>query len=147
MVNNLVASSTVTVPIAGKELYETPDWEYSGRVEYKFAGFDFGVQGHFTGRRFATDLNDEKVGSYFVTDFDIRYDIGQFLDGYGLGKSYLQLNGGNVFNQHYLGSISNAKCYKPVETTAGASFASACGDPTFNVGAVQTFMVTLHAEL
>jgi iron complex outermembrane recepter protein len=144
VVNDLPGSGYV-VPIAGKELVETPDWEYSGRVQYSLFGFDLGLQGHFTGRRFATDLNDLKTGSYFITDFDIRYDLGQFLNQYGVGKTYLQVNGTNLFNQHYLGSISSKFCYTAAQT--GKAYVGGCGAPTFNVGPVQTFMVTLHAEL
>ena len=125
--------------LAGKTLVETPDWTASQRIEWKIAGLTLGLGGKFTGSRFATDNNDYKVPSYYVADADISYDLA----GIGWTGSYIKLNGYNLFNEKYLGSISSKPCFIPTLPST-----SACGSyPTFAIGAPQTFQLTLRSVL
>ncbi len=133
----LVGAGGAPINLAGKSLVETPDWTVSQRYEYKIRGVTIGLGGKYTGSRFATDNNDYKVPSYFVADADIMYDLG----GIGWTGSYIKLNGFNLFNQKYLGSISSKPCFIPTLPSS-----SSCGSlPTFVVGSPQTFQITLRS--
>ena len=125
--------------LAGKQLVETPEWTISQRYEYKVAGWTFGFGGKYVGSRFATDNNDYKVPSYVVADADITYDLGEL----GWKDAYIKVNGTNLFNEQYLGSISSKPCFIPNLPTS-----QSCGSyPTFVIGAPQTFEVTLRSVL
>ena len=133
----LVGAGGAPINLAGKSLVETPDWTVSQRYEYKWNGFRIGFGGKFTGSRFATDNNDYKVPSYFLADADIQYDLGEI----GWTGSYIKLNGFNLFNEKYLGSISSKPCFIPTLASS-----SSCGSlPTFVVGSPQTFQITLRS--
>jgi iron complex outermembrane receptor protein len=135
----LVGSGGAPINLAGKTLVETPDWTISQRYEYRWRGLTLGFGGKFVGSRFATDNNDYKVPSYFTADADITYDLGEI----GWTGSYLKVNGYNLFNEKYLGSISSKPCFIPTLPSS-----SACGSlPTFVVGSPQTFQVTLRSVL
>jgi iron complex outermembrane receptor protein len=134
-----LSGTGVQLNLAGKQLVETPEWTISQRFEYKLAGWTFGLGGKYVGSRFATDNNDYKTPSYVVADADITFDLG----GIGWKDSYLKVNGTNLFNEHYLGSISSKPCFIPSLPTS-----QSCGSyPTFVVGAPQTFQVTLRSVL
>ncbi len=64
--------SNATIATAGKQLVETPEWAFSGRVQYLWQGFRIGVQGKYTGKRYSSDLNDEWTSPYFVADGDCQ---------------------------------------------------------------------------
>ena len=68
-----IGGTTHFLPTAGKRLVETPDWTYSARAQYQIAGFQFGLQGKYTGRRFTTDINDDTTPSYTTVDANVRY--------------------------------------------------------------------------
>ena len=130
---------SAAINLAGKTLVETPDWTFSQRYQYKLGGFTFGLGAKYVGARFATDNNDYRVPSYITADGDITYDLGNI----GWTDSYLKVNGYNLFNERYLGSISSKPCFIPTLPSA-----SACGSPpTFVVGSPQTFQVTLRTVL
>ncbi len=88
---------------AGKELVETPKWQYGYRAQVKLEPISVGVNFKHVSSRFATDLNDLKVPSYNTVDLDARLSFKK----YGLDKVFLQLNVNNLFNEKYLGSISS----------------------------------------
>ena len=74
-----------------------------------------------------------------MADGDITYDLGQI----GWTDSYLKVNGTNLFNERYLGSISSKPCFIPSLPTS-----QSCGSyPTFVIGAPQTFQITLRSML
>lgn len=134
-----VGAGGAPVNLAGKSLVETPDWTVAQRYEYSIAGFTLGMGGKYTSSRFATDSNDLKIPGYFLADADIRYDLGEI----GWEGSYVKINGTNLFNKRYLGSISTRPCFNP-----GLPTSSACGSyPNLTVGAPQTFQITLRTEL
>jgi iron complex outermembrane receptor protein len=135
----LVGSGGAPINLAGKTLVETPDWTISQRYEYSFNGLTIGFGGKYVGARWVTDNNDYQVPSYFTADADITYDLGNI----GWTGSYLKLNGYNLFNEKYLGSISSKPCFIPSLPSS-----SACGSlPTVTVGSPQTFQITLRSVL
>jgi iron complex outermembrane receptor protein len=134
----LNAAHTQSVNIAGKEVVETPNWTISERIQYKIWGFNVGLGGKYTGRRFATDTNDLRVPSYVLVDGDITYDLGEL----GWKGSFLKFNVANLMDERYFGNISSQRCYVPNVATA----TSGCGSaPLFGVGYPQTFQLTLRS--
>lgn len=132
-------SATQVLPTQGKKLVETP--EYSGflRGEYEIAGFTFGLQAKYVGKRPATDVNDEFAEAYTVADLDVRYD----LENLGLPKAWVQLNVTNLADEKYFGSISSGTNTNPIATTGGTIAASV---PFYQIGAPRTVQVSVHAE-
>jgi iron complex outermembrane receptor protein len=135
----LVGAGGAPINLAGKTLVETPDWTFSQRYEYKIGGLTLGFGGKYVGKRFATDNNDFSVPGYVTADADITYDLGRI----GWDDAYLKVNGYNLFNEKYLGSISSKPCFIPTLPST-----SSCGSlPTFVVGSPQTFQITLRSVL
>jgi iron complex outermembrane receptor protein len=121
-------------PLKGKELVETPDITFSGRVTYDWNPFVFGLQAKYTGSRWITDLNDEKVAGYVVWDLDARAKLDRWLPG-----SYLQLNMQNIFNARYYGSLAGTE---PTANTGSLFYTS---QPYAYQGGPRTIVVSLHA--
>ncbi len=134
----LNATCTQLVNLVGKEVVESPNWTLSQRFQYKIAGFNIGLGGKYTGRRYATDTNDLRIPSYVVVDADITYDLSEL----GWTGSFIKFNAANLFDENYFGSISSQRCFIPNATTAS----SGCGSyPFVNVGSPQSFSVTLRS--
>ncbi|MCH8684835.1 TonB-dependent receptor [Pedomonas mirosovicensis] len=115
-------------PTKGKELVETPEWQFGGRAEYAVGNFAAGVQAKYVGSRWATDINDEKAPSYTVVDLDVSYDLADLM---GVKGMKLQFNVINLFDEEYLGNVS--------------SRTRASQNPTYSVGAPRTVQATLKA--
>ncbi len=127
------------LPTAGRELVETPRYQFAGRIEYSpTEALRLGFQGKYVGDRFSTDVNDEVAEDYITVDFDARYELarfGQMFDG-----SYLQLNITNLFDEDYLGNISTQN------TALGVPGVISAGTTSYSVGAPFTATISLRAE-
>lgn len=126
---------TTTAPVnvcadtSGKQVVETPKWQFGGRAEFDVRGVLFGVQAKHVGSRWATDVNDVKSKGYTTVDLDARLKIPQ------AGKStYLQFNLTNVLNERYFGNLSTS-------INAYGNFSSA---PRFTPGPPRSFMASLN---
>jgi iron complex outermembrane receptor protein len=144
------AAGPCTILTAGKELVETPDWQFFTRGQYIWQGLELGLQGKFVGRRFGTDTNEaaSRVRDYFVADADMSYDLGMI----GFEGSSLRFNVTNVLNERYLGSIPTTQtCQNPTDARALGpqtfSGSNPCGTPLAAVGAPRAFQFTLDALL
>ncbi|MDV6332423.1 TonB-dependent receptor [Asticcacaulis sp. 201] len=142
--NDLQLTATTFLPTKGKMLVETPEWTYSGRVQWNILPeVELGLQGKYVGERFTTDVNDEKVKSYTTFDFDASYTL-------PFAKStVLQVNVTNLTDEVYLGSLGsglNAQTVLDVDpNTAGNQ--SKAGVTTFHYrGAPRTAMITLRTK-
>lgn len=116
-------------PTAGKELPDVAKVQFGLRVGYRTDNWKFGVQVKHTGQRFSNLLNTEKAPRYSVLDADVRYNLPVF------ERTYLQLNVKNLFDENYLGSISQGN-------PSGAGFSNASYQP----GAPRTFILSLNVE-
>jgi iron complex outermembrane receptor protein len=96
------ASANTCAPTAGKQVTETPKWQFGGRVGLDFNPVELGFQFKRVGARFATDVNDIKVKGYTTADADLRVALAPV----GLKDSFFQLNVTNLFNEDYFGNIS-----------------------------------------
>ena len=132
--NNIVFSAGTSTPTAGKKLVESPEWTFALRAEYEIGDFTFGLQGKYTGDRFATDINDQKAADYTIIDANLRYDLGTLT---GLDGTFFQLNVTNLMDRHYLGSIST-------RVTANPTIAGFSGAPTYNIGAPRTIQGSIN---
>ena len=110
------ASATTCAPTAGKQVTETPRWQFGGRVNLDFNPVELGIQFKRVGSRFATDVNDVKVEGYTTADADMRVDLRTL----GLNDSFFQLNVTNLFNERYFGNIGTQ-----IRATDGPNFTPA----------------------
>lgn len=142
----LGASPTNVLLTAGAQVVETPDWTFAARADWEINDWlSVGLQAKYVGERFATDVNDQSVPSYTVTDFDARID----LDFLGAENSYLQLNVTNLFDEAYLGGISsqtNAVAIVDTDPGVAGNQGRAANLPTYALGAPRTVQVTLRYE-
>jgi iron complex outermembrane receptor protein len=140
---DLILTATQTLRTKGKQLVETPEWTVSGRVQYVWDNFTFGLQGKYVGDRFSTDINDEIAPNFTVFDADIRYDLA----GFGYEETYIQFNAINLFDKNYLGNISTATNALPTDVSNTNVPNIRAGQTTrFSVGAPQTFQVSVGVK-
>jgi iron complex outermembrane receptor protein len=120
------------LPLAGKELVETPEWTYALRADFEVTdNLRFGLQGKQVGERFSTDLNDETTPAYTVFDLDLAYDF----ELGGFESAGVQFNVTNLTDEEYFGTISSSTGTNPqcINTVTGAT--APCVNST---GVVQT---------
>jgi iron complex outermembrane receptor protein len=109
----------------GTGVVDTPEYTVSARAEYEIWRFTLGAQANYTGERFANDANTEIAPDFTTVDLDARFDI------MGDERAYLQLNVINLFDEEYLAQMSSG---------------TGTGTALYNLGAPQTFMLTLRAS-
>jgi iron complex outermembrane receptor protein len=134
--NNIVWDTAGDMePLQGKELVETPDITFGGRVTYDWKDWlVLGLQGKYTGSRWVTDLNDLKVAGYTVWDVDARIKLDHWVKG-----SYIQVNVQNLFNTRYFGSLAGTQ---PTANTASLFYTS---QPYAYQGGPRTVAVSFRA--
>ena len=134
----LVVKPNVYAPINGKQLVETPKIMFGGRINYEEGPFSFGIQGKYTGKRYATDMNDLAVDGYALFDLDVRYKLDAVLK-----NSYVQLNVWNIFDKEYYGSLGTQV------TAASAATKTLYGitnQPYGYIGAPRTAQLTFRVD-
>ncbi len=103
--DNLAISATTTLPTAGKQFVETPEWSYGLRLELApLERLTLGLEGKWVDDRFTTDLNDAAVDAYTLVHLNAAYrfpinDRGSMLNA--------QLNVYNLFDEEFFGNISS----------------------------------------
>ncbi|WP_336987052.1 TonB-dependent receptor [Altererythrobacter aquiaggeris] len=78
----------------------TPTYSVGARGQLAFGGVELGAQVKHTGKRYINDLNTDTAPSYTLVDFDLRYRLGEFING---TDAALQLNVTNIFDEYYVG--------------------------------------------
>jgi iron complex outermembrane recepter protein len=143
--SDLVLSPTLTLPLAGKRLVETPEWQYGYRAQFTAGPAQLGLEFKQRTSRTATDLNDVTLAGYNTFNVDVRLSLAKF----GLEKTFVQLNVDNLFDRQYLGSISstqslttNAAGLVPGLATTAALTGGA--NPTFAPGSPRAVIVSLQ---
>jgi iron complex outermembrane receptor protein len=133
------------LPTKGKVLTETPEWTFGGRMAYTIENLTFGLQGKHVGERFSTDVNDEIAPSYTIFDANVVVDM----TPWGLADTLIQVNGTNIFDEVYVGSISsrsNAITIPDTNLLAPGNQPANGSSPTYNLGAPQTFQVQVRTK-
>lgn len=103
MQRDVQMDATRIAPTAGRSLVDTPHLTLGARLQYRTAGFRFGLQARHVGRRWANDINTESTGSHAVADLDLAHEM-QLRSG----TSSVQLNVLNLFDRRYAGAISTS---------------------------------------
>ena len=126
-------------PLAGKQLVETPQITFGGRVTYQLGDLLLGFQGKYTGSRYITDVNDAKVPGYTVFDLDARYKLDAFTKSTFVKGSYIQLNVTNLFNKKYFGSLGTTGSIDGTKPWGGTPYADQGGPRTISVSLKAAF--------
>ena len=136
----------IFAPTRGKQLPETPEYQFGGRAQFSYGGVDLGIQVKYVDERFATDVNDVVVSDYTLVDVDLRYS----LESLGLPRTFFQLNVQNVFDEFYFGNIStqtSAGTIGAVQNANGSFTGGIAGaNPNFSVGFPRTFTAGVRFE-
>lgn len=115
--NDLVVSSTATLPTNGKEMTLTPNWKAGLSAQYETASWYARLKVKYTGTQWATMTNDEQVPAYTLVGLDAGY---QFPNTSWMKKPTIRLNISNLTNEKYRNpssfNVTNALAYG----TAGA---------------------------
>jgi iron complex outermembrane recepter protein len=144
--DNILVSSTITLPTKGKRVVETPKWTLGYRAQVEFGPASAGLQVKYVSDRFATDLNDIKSEAYTTADFDARFE----LESFGLKNSWLQINVTNIFDRFYLANLGtqiagpNNNGLVLVPGLAANAAIPGGSAPNFSIGAPRTFSATLR---
>ncbi len=143
--DNVAASATIVLPLNGKKLVETPEFQFGYSARAFFGPAELGATFKKVTKRYATDLNDQVVPGYALFDVNARVN----LESFGLKKTFVQVNVNNLFDTQYLGSINsqaslttNAAGLVPGLATTAAIPGG--GTPNFAVGAPRSFVVSLQ---
>jgi iron complex outermembrane receptor protein len=124
---NDVVDANGTVPLKGKTVVDAPKHMARGELSYDDGSFFARFALNYMSKRYFTYLNDRSVPSRVLADATLGYRFGQD------GRFEIQLNGSNLFDKNYVGTINSAG--------TGNS-----GDrQTLLVGAPQQFFATLKA--
>ena len=140
--NTQGGNATTFIPTSGKELVETPKYQYGVRGDYTGEVFSVGLEFKHVGRRFSTDVNDEVAPGYNVVDLNARIKLDRYLRG-----SYIQFNANNLFDENYLGNISSRTNAITIPAVVGGSTQINGASPEYSIGAPQSFSVTLRVAL
>jgi iron complex outermembrane receptor protein len=124
------------LPIKGKKIVETPEWQSFNRVTWDITdAISAAVQMKYVGSRFSTDVNDQKAKAYTTWDADVRFK----LPYWGGDKVYFQANVKNLTDEKYLGSINST-------TNSIALPGSGALQPTYVPGSPRTYQFSLHID-
>jgi iron complex outermembrane recepter protein len=103
MLENVYYTATAYNPTKGKQLGKVPRLMNAVSVSYEKGPWDFGVNGKYTGKRYASLANVESAAGYTLWNANIGYDVGKI----GPAKDvYLRMNVKNLFNKKYISAIS-----------------------------------------
>ena len=124
------------LPIKGKKIVETPEWQSFNRVTWDVTdAISLAVQMKYVGERFSTDVNDQKTKEYTLWDADARFKLPFF----GGDKVYFQANVKNLTGQKYLAGINSQN--NAITVPGSVGFA-----PTYTLGSPRTYQFSLHVD-
>lgn len=137
---------------AGRSESGSPTYSYGASAVATLGPLDLGVTTKRTGKRYIYDDNrptySGTIGSgtqiyaaaapaYWLVNLDARLNMKQF----GMGKTYLQFNAYNIFNQFYVGGFGGGL------TQATSSSAPTYGNPNFvQIGAPRTLSGSINLQ-
>ena len=134
--SNVPLTATIFAPTAGKQVVETPKWQFGGRAQFELGPVELGVQAKWVDDRFATDVNDVVVPSYTLVDVDARFSLASL----GLPRTFFQVNVRNVFDEFFFSNIST-------QINAGNIGGANNGqNPNFTVGYPRTVSAGFNIE-
>ncbi len=106
----VVNGRTIYLPTKGKSYYDIPEYMAAFSAQWAYKGFFAGGQAKFTGNRYATLMNDEKVAPLTTIDLNAGYHLTEATgDIPGLKDPTIRLNVTNLLDKNYLSYISGYK--------------------------------------
>lgn len=129
-IDNNLPSSGDMLPTKGKTAVRSPHVQAAIGLRYD-DGHLFGMMtAHYTGKQYATFMNDERMPSYTTADLSLGY---RFSNVSVLNKPTMRLNFLNITNQHYLSGVSSTQFN--AKTTRGIHGGSIAGaSPSYYIG-------------
>lgn len=121
---------------AGKQFPDTPNWMAGAALQYRDGPWSTSLSAKYTGARYSTLVNDEKVGGFTLYSFDAGYHLpsaGIFRD------PTLRFNIYNLSNTNYL-YLTSLSSFTTRALGAGGSA------PSYYIGAPRTFSLLLHSD-
>lgn len=113
--DNLAVSATGTLATSGKQMTLTPESMIGAALQYATGPYYARLKLKYTGKQYATLMNDEEVPAYTVGDLDLGY---KFADQGMVKNPTLRLNISNIGNAKYRnpssGTVTNALAYGSV---------------------------------
>lgn len=103
--NDITVAKGQIIPTSGKQFTLTPEQLMGTSLQYASGPFYARLKFKYTGRQYATLMNDEEVPSYTTGDFDAGYNLGSFG---GLKNAQLRFNLSNITNAQYRNPSSNS---------------------------------------
>lgn len=144
---NATNTGTVTVPFAtlptaGKEYPDTPNWLAGLTLQYSDGPFLASLANKYTGDHYTTLTNDEKNSGRWVTDLNLGYRLPTITTW--IKSVTLRANVSNIFNKQYL-TISSGSG-SSFGTTAAYLGQTNNSQPFYYVGAPRFSSLSLTAE-
>jgi iron complex outermembrane receptor protein len=142
MKSNLVDSATQFEPTAGKALPDTPEWLGAASLQWASGSWGAGTSVKYTGRRYATLVNDESAGGFTTVDFNASYKLPA---AWLFKNAALKLNISNLTGTRYriLNAGSGSTFTNRAQNIAGLPAGAA---PSYYTGAPRFASVTLAAD-
>jgi iron complex outermembrane recepter protein len=129
--------TSVILPTKGKQLVDLPNYTLAGQLRYDSKSYFVFIQPKFTGKRYATLMNDQSVDGYVTWDMSAGYKIpSEWTHGV---KSVVEVSATNLFDKQYLGAINYTNNANAVNGLAGSQ-------PTYWPGAPRFISVKLRAD-
>jgi iron complex outermembrane receptor protein len=130
-------SGSVTLTTSGKQFTLTPNTMVGSSVQYAAGPLYVRVKVKYTGKQYATLMNDEQVPAYTTGDLDAGYKFPDF----GMLKSPLiRANISNIGNARYRNPNSNS------QLTTQAVGARAADVVSYYLGAPRLFSLTFSGD-
>jgi iron complex outermembrane receptor protein len=140
MKNDLPLTATASLPTAGAQLPDTPNWMTGLRVSYQSNSWYGNLDMKYTGAAYSTLVNDEKMSAYTLFNGAIGYRF----EDYGLLKNpSIQLNVYNIFNTKYQRISSNSGSGFTPNAVALPGLSAVA--PSYYIGAPTFVSLTLRA--
>ena len=140
MKNDYPLTATASLPTAGAQLPDTPNWMAGLRVSYQSNTWYGNLDMKYTGSAYSTLVNDEQMSAYTLFNGSIGYRF----EDYGLLKNpSIQFNVYNIFNTKYQRVSSSSG--SGFTTNAVALPGIAASAPSYYIGAPTFVSVTLRA--
>lgn len=141
-IDNNIATSSDVLPTAGKRAVRSPTLQASAGLSYD-DGHIFGFAAvHYTGRQYATFLNDERISDHTTGDLTLGY---RFADLKRLKAPSLRLNFVNLTNEHYLSGVADPTLNAHDAAGRYGSFVSGAS-PNYYIGGGLSVLATVAAD-
>lgn len=134
--NDVRITSTATLPTKGKKFVETPEYTFGARVDLRpIPNLSVGFEGKYVGDRFTTDVNDARVDSYTLYQFNAGYDF----EVSRIQSLRAQLVVYNLFDEEFFGSLGSST--NAITTNGIAGFS-----PNLFLGAPRSMSLSVIAR-